>query len=73
LIFSGKPKLQGRDHRLLATWSYFFSSNLSRIHLPWSQLIHISLLDKKNSNILPDSLEKSIVAFGSSENMNQVK
>jgi hypothetical protein len=74
LIFSGTPKLRGRDHRLLATWSYFFSSNLSHIYLPWSQFVHISLLDNmnKNFNLLPDCLEHSIVAFCSSENINQV-
>ncbi len=75
MIFSDTPKLRGRDHRLLATWSYFFSSNLLRIHLPWSQFVHISLLDNnpnKNFNGLPDCLEHSIVAFCSSENINQV-
>jgi hypothetical protein len=73
-FFSDAPKLHGRDHRLLATWSYFFSSNLSCIRLPWSQIICVSLLDNtnKNPNALPDCLEHSIIAFCSSENINQV-
>ncbi|CAF4910996.1 unnamed protein product [Rotaria sp. Silwood1] len=67
---SNTSKLRARDHRLLATWSYFFSSsNLSYIHLPWSQLVHVSLLDNKNKNsiVIPDSLERSMVALCSSE------
>ncbi|CAF3241348.1 unnamed protein product [Rotaria sp. Silwood2] len=75
-INSNTPKLRPRDHRLLATWSYFFSSsNLSRIHLPWSQLVHVSLLDKtnKNSTVIPDSLEHSIVSLCSSEKIDQLR
>ncbi|CAF4632019.1 unnamed protein product [Rotaria sp. Silwood1] len=73
---SNTSKLRARDHRLLATWSYFFSSsNLSYIHLPWSQLVHVSLLDNKNKNsiVIPDSLERSMVALCSSEKIDQLR
>ncbi|CAF1258656.1 unnamed protein product [Rotaria sordida] len=75
-IDSNTSKLRPRDHRLLATWSYFFfSSNLSHIHLSWSQLVHVSLLDNmnKNSIVIPDSLEHSIVALCSSEKIDQLR
>lgn len=73
-MYSDTPSLRARDHRLFATWSYFFSSNLSRIRLSWSQLIHISLLENRNKNFngLPDCLEHSIIAFCTSENIDQV-
>ncbi|UJR14344.1 hypothetical protein I4U23_001340 [Adineta vaga] len=67
------PKIRARDYRLFATWSYFFSLRLNRIDLPWSQIIHVSLLDNANPNTLPDSLEKSIVGFCSNENINQLQ
>ncbi len=72
MIFSETPKLRPRDHRLFATWSYFFSSNLSRIHLPWSQFIHVSLLNKDFNRLLPDCLQHSIIGFCSNENIDQV-
>ncbi|CAF2155326.1 unnamed protein product [Rotaria magnacalcarata] len=75
-IHSHKPKLCGRDHRLLATWSYFFTSpDLSSIHLPWSQLLHVFLLNKTNkySDVIPNTLEHSIVALCSSEKFDQLQ
>lgn len=73
-MFSDTPKLRPRDHRLLATWSYFFSSNLSRFHLPWSQFVHVSLLDPsaKNFRALPDCLKHSIVALCINDRFDQV-
>ncbi|CAM2723891.1 unnamed protein product [Rotaria socialis] len=75
-IHSHRPKLYGRDHRLLATWSYFFTSpDLSSIHLPWSQLLHVFLLNKTNkySDVIPNTLERSIVALCSSEKFDQLQ
>ena len=66
---SNTQKPRPRDHRLLATWSYFFSSKLHRIHLPWSEIIHVSLLENTNPNALPAKLEKTIVGFCFDENM----
>ncbi|CAF3940529.1 unnamed protein product, partial [Rotaria magnacalcarata] len=75
-IRSHRPKLYGRDHRLLATWSYSFTSpDLSSIHLPWSQLLHVFLLNKTNkySDVIPSTLEHSIVTLCSSEKFDQLQ
>lgn len=68
---SNLQKPRPRDHRLLATWSYFFSSKLYRIYLPWSEVAHISLLENTNPNAMPAKLEKTIVGFCFDENMKQ--
>ena len=71
---SSSRKLRPRDHRLLATWSYFFSpAKLFRCHLPWSQFAHLDLIDgaTRNGRALPECLERSVVALCSSQNIAQ--
>ena len=59
-----KSKLRPRDHRLLATWSYFFTSKSYRIQLSWSDVLHTSSM----KNCEPHS----IVAFCTSEYLELV-
>ena len=65
-----QPQLRARDHRLLATWSYFFSSQLSRIYLSWSSIIHVSLVNNKTP--FPNVLEHSLVALCYTDQIEQV-
>ena len=70
LFSSERLQLRARDHRLLATWSYFFSSSLSRVELPWSDIVHVSLLN--NAKPFPDCLQHSIVALCSTAQIARV-